>query len=60
MTEGFIKTTGTIAQMEYIAHGYFDELVSCSFMQTGKYTNSNNENESLRQILTQGTGTFLL
>jgi len=45
MTEGFIKTTGTVEQMEYIAHGYFDELVSCSFMQTGKYTNSTNENE---------------
>jgi len=26
MAEGFIKTTGTVEQMEYIAHGYFDEL----------------------------------
>jgi hypothetical protein len=45
MTEGFIKSTGNVEQMEYIAHGYFDELVSCSFLQTGKYSNGTSESE---------------
>ncbi|KAG0516923.1 hypothetical protein BDA96_09G044000 [Sorghum bicolor] len=45
MTEGFIKSTGTVEQMEDIAQGYFDELVSCSFLQTRKYSDDTSENE---------------
>jgi hypothetical protein len=45
MIEGFIKSTGTVEQMEYIAHGYFDELVPCSFLQTGKISNGTNDIE---------------
>ncbi|KAF8641584.1 hypothetical protein HU200_067774 [Digitaria exilis] len=37
IAEGFIKTTNPDVQLEHVADDYFNELVSCSFLQTGKY-----------------------
>jgi hypothetical protein len=45
MAEGFIKSTGSVEQMEYIAQGYLDELVSCSYLQTRKYLDGTSESE---------------
>lgn len=45
MAEGFIKSTCTVEQTESLAQRYFDELVSCSFLQTRKYSNGIKENE---------------
>ncbi|RCV32585.1 hypothetical protein SETIT_7G014800v2 [Setaria italica] len=37
IAEGFIKNTNSVQQMEEVALKYFDELVSCSFLETRKY-----------------------
>uniref|UniRef100_J3LV78 Uncharacterized protein n=1 Tax=Oryza brachyantha TaxID=4533 RepID=J3LV78_ORYBR len=44
MAEGFIKTANGDEQMEDVGQNYFDELVSCSFLQTRK-KDDGDENE---------------
>uniref|UniRef100_A0A0E0GX55 AAA+ ATPase domain-containing protein n=1 Tax=Oryza nivara TaxID=4536 RepID=A0A0E0GX55_ORYNI len=52
MAEGFIKTTSGDEQMEDIGQNYFDELVSCSFLQTTKTADgSENERFTMHDLL---------
>uniref|UniRef100_A0A0E0KM57 Uncharacterized protein n=1 Tax=Oryza punctata TaxID=4537 RepID=A0A0E0KM57_ORYPU len=52
MAEGFIKTTNFDEQMEDVGQNYFDELVSCSFMQTTKTADgSENERFTMHDLL---------
>uniref|UniRef100_A0A0E0KM63 Uncharacterized protein n=1 Tax=Oryza punctata TaxID=4537 RepID=A0A0E0KM63_ORYPU len=43
MAEGFIKTTDSAEQMEVVCQSYFDELVSCSFLQPKDIFGSKNK-----------------
>uniref|UniRef100_A0A0D3FRX9 Uncharacterized protein n=1 Tax=Oryza barthii TaxID=65489 RepID=A0A0D3FRX9_9ORYZ len=52
MAEGFIKTTNGDEQMEDVGQNYFDELVSCSFLQTTKTADgSENERFTMHDLL---------
>lgn len=52
MAEGFIKTTKGDEQMEDVGQNYFDELVSCSFLQTTKTADgSENERFTMHDLL---------
>lgn len=52
IAEGFIKTTNPDVQLEHVADDYFNELVSCSFLQTRKYIyGSQNEWFTIHDLL---------
>uniref|UniRef100_A0A0D9WDG1 Uncharacterized protein n=1 Tax=Leersia perrieri TaxID=77586 RepID=A0A0D9WDG1_9ORYZ len=52
MAEGFMNTTHSVEEMEIVGQIYFDELVSCSFIQAKQSTSSDeNEQFSMHDLL---------
>jgi hypothetical protein len=51
MAEGFIKTTDSAEQMDVVCQSYFDELVSCSFLQPKDIFGSKNKWFTMHDLL---------